>query len=761
MSESAEALPLDPTKLVVATLSDPGKTQTENQDAGVTLTNVSSERLLVVADGAGAQRGGETASKLCVETLARVFRDPHGGPDARLRRGLELANEEVYSHALSQPELKGMATTAVALLFSTADRGVWLAWVGDSRCYRLRAGVLEQLTKDHSLMAEWVEMGVIREEEVEKHPRRHELTRAIGTSPDVVVDVVRVDVQPGDRFLLCSDGIHAPVGERGLKAALTGHSPDEAVRALVDRANANGGPDNATAIAIDVPREAFHAGAADPVPEVALELELPTLPPAPAPVSEPAQVTAEPPPEPPKSEVFGLDIEPTSHSPAMDDAIAELNASRIAVEKDAAGEDSGSSIPQMFELPDSVSQPELTPPSLPPLPEPALVAAEPPPPLPKPEPEPEPEFAAPLTPSEPAAAPEPAPARAAAEPALDFANEMSFADLLDESPGELTEPDPLERPAASDSPPPRPAARAATPPRPAPALTAPEPAASPFDSPSLSTPPPSAPIRIPLMTPVKRRRGLHAGSLLAGLAAGAVIAAVGAGAWLYLGASHSSDAPAPAPQRTAAARPTPAPEVAPTPPPAPAPTPQAAVTPPPTPTPAPAPAPAVTPPEPAPTQPPPAPIAMPNPPTRPQPTTVVIVRPPSQPPPQAVPAAPDGSAVTRPVPTSAGFELTPPVRTFVDAWLRALETHDSQLFTSLGFRELPTELMGTWTTRDGYRLVAATVDEERSTPDHVYLRLVVSYAFRNDTGRFRTEDEERMILKSQGSALRFEGRWQK
>src|SRR5262245_12987223 len=262
MSESAEALPLDPTKLVVATLSDPGKVETENHDAGVTLTNVSSERLFVVADGLGAQHGGEKAAKVCVETLGRVFRDPHGTPDARLRRGLELGNEEVYSHALSQPELKGMSTTAVALLFAPADRGVWLAWVGDSRCYRLRAGELELLTKDHSLMAEWVEMGVIRPEEVDKHPRRHELTRSIGMTPDVVVDVVRIDAQPGDRFLLCSDGVHVPVGERGLKLALTSHPPAEAVRALVDRANSNGGPDNATAIAIEVPPEAFHAGAA-------------------------------------------------------------------------------------------------------------------------------------------------------------------------------------------------------------------------------------------------------------------------------------------------------------------------------------------------------------------------------------------------------------------------------------------------------------------------------------------------------------------
>src|SRR5258705_452615 len=223
MSDPREPVALDPTKLVEATASDPGKVRTENQDALSAQKNVAGERLFVISDGMGGQRGGETAAKLCIETLSRAFRDPHGAPEERLRRGLELANEEVYSHALSQPELKGMGTTAVALLFSIGTRGAWLAWIGASRCYRLRGGTLEKLTRDHSLMAEWVEMGVIRPEEVENHPRRGEPTPAIGQAPDVAVEAVRVDLQPGDRFMLCSHGIHVPVPERSLKAALAGH----------------------------------------------------------------------------------------------------------------------------------------------------------------------------------------------------------------------------------------------------------------------------------------------------------------------------------------------------------------------------------------------------------------------------------------------------------------------------------------------------------------------------------------------------------
>ena len=382
MSDSAEALPLDPTKLVVATLSDPGLVRTENQDTAVTLVNVSNERLLAVADGVGGQRGGETASKLCVETLGRVFRDPHGTPEQRLRRGLELANEEVYSAALGKPELKGMGTTAVVLLFSGGTRGVWLAWVGDSRCYRLRDGNLEALTRDHSLMAEWVEMGVIRPEEVEKHPRRNELTRAIGQAPDVSVEVVRVDAKPDDRFLLCSDGIHSPVGDRGLKTALAGQSPEDAARALVERANSNGGPDNATAIVVLVPPEAFHEGAAEQPPEVALELELPS-PPArrlrpprsssPTPTQSPPRSCRPSRPRPPASRAgagpgglrrrdFELELTSTHSSAAIDAAIAELTAARGS--ELGSLDDSASSLPQMFETATpAASAPAPTPPS--------------------------------------------------------------------------------------------------------------------------------------------------------------------------------------------------------------------------------------------------------------------------------------------------------------------------------------------------------------------------------------------------------------
>ena len=122
------------------------------------------------ADIAGRDREQDRAA--AVERIFAIARNS----EERLRRGLELANEEIYSHALANPELKGMGTTAVVALLSL-DRSVAIAWVGDSRCYRLRDNTLESLTRDHSLMAEWIAIGVISPDAAITHPRRHELTR--------------------------------------------------------------------------------------------------------------------------------------------------------------------------------------------------------------------------------------------------------------------------------------------------------------------------------------------------------------------------------------------------------------------------------------------------------------------------------------------------------------------------------------------------------------------------------------------------------
>jgi hypothetical protein len=519
------------------------------------------------------------------------------------------------------------------------------------------------------------------------------------------------------------------VAERALKAALAEPAPEACARLLVERANSGGGADNITVVLVDVPADAVVVGEA-PVPEVPLEFALPSPPPKPVPEVEPPD------------DMF---LESTAHaSAAIDAAIAELATARNGAELAPASEPdlppelalgiTGSKFE--FDLtPPEPEAPEPAPPE-PARPEPARPAA------PAPDLEPPLEFAASFEPPpEPEPTPEPAP------PPVQSVEE-SFADLMDD---------------ADNASPSEPLAGFATPPADSRDATA-------FDSPSLVATPPARAVHIPLMTPVRARRGLHAPSVMAGLAAGALVAVLAAAAWLYTGMGRHAPAPAPAPQIARSAPPVRPPPPPPPPPPAPAP-----VAPAPVPheraelAPAPAPAPVAVP-EPVPAPPTAAlapapakpPVLVPAPGPAPAPTTVVIVRPSPPPQPTTPPAAPDGAATASPkLPTSAAFELSAPVHHFVDEWLRAQESHDAALFTSLGFRTLPTELAGAWTTRDSYRLVAASIDEERSSPETVYVRLVVSYAFKDATGRFRTEDEERLILRNTDGTLRYEGRWSK
>lgn len=230
-------------RIATASLSDVGATRSENQDFWGEFER-EGERLLILADGMGGHRGGATASRLCVESVARVFKEARGPAEARLRMGLERANEEINAAARRSHALKGMGTTAVALL--VAGERAWVAWIGDSRAYRRRGDSLEALTQDHSLVAEWVRGGILSAAEGENHPRRNELTRAIGSASSVEPDLVEIDIAPGDTLLLCSDGLWGVVEHTEVGAILDAMDPHSAARALVDAANANGGPDNVT-----------------------------------------------------------------------------------------------------------------------------------------------------------------------------------------------------------------------------------------------------------------------------------------------------------------------------------------------------------------------------------------------------------------------------------------------------------------------------------------------------------------------------------
>jgi protein phosphatase len=236
---------IDPRSIETASLTDVGRRRASNQDAFGGLVPASGARLLIVADGMGGHAGGATASRVAVETVEEVVGRSTDAPETTLRAALEAANRRVHEESQNDASLAGMGTTGVALLFQP-DGSAWVAHVGDSRAYRLRDGRLEQLTPDHSLVAELERRGMITAEEAQVHPRRNEVLRSIGVEPEVDVDVAQVDARPGDQYLLCSDGLSGVVGDEEIAAELLRAPPEVAVRRLVDAANERGGPDNIT-----------------------------------------------------------------------------------------------------------------------------------------------------------------------------------------------------------------------------------------------------------------------------------------------------------------------------------------------------------------------------------------------------------------------------------------------------------------------------------------------------------------------------------
>jgi serine/threonine protein phosphatase PrpC len=202
--------------------------------------------LFAVADGMGGHQGGEVASKLALERLQRAA---DGGSD--LADVVREANRAVFSKASEDPGLAGMGTTLTAVVLE-GDR-LRLAHVGDSRMYRVRDDSMERITRDHTVVENLVEKGQLTPKEAHIHPQRSILTRALGVEEDVQVDEAEVDLKPGDRLLLCSDGLTGMVDEDDILRILTEKGdPQAASDALVDAANDAGGQDNITAVVVDV-----------------------------------------------------------------------------------------------------------------------------------------------------------------------------------------------------------------------------------------------------------------------------------------------------------------------------------------------------------------------------------------------------------------------------------------------------------------------------------------------------------------------------
>jgi protein phosphatase len=223
--------------------TDTGRQRSENEDSLFVRSPI-----FVVADGMGGAQAGEVASKAAADAFDRDL--PEIPPERFLRETIQAANRRIHELARADPSKAGMGTTITAAIVDAQKEEVGIGHVGDSRAYRLRRGKLERLTRDHSLVEEMRRKGQITDAQAEDHPQRSIITRALGPEPEVEVDVQTVPAVPGDLFLLCSDGLTTMVGEERIAAILTAAgSMREAVRALVDEANAAGGRDNITAMA--------------------------------------------------------------------------------------------------------------------------------------------------------------------------------------------------------------------------------------------------------------------------------------------------------------------------------------------------------------------------------------------------------------------------------------------------------------------------------------------------------------------------------
>jgi PPM family protein phosphatase len=240
--------------------TDPGKKRANNEDALLLNDKLG---LYAVADGIGGNEGGEVASRIAVETLARAVPDLLGEKDrtppvgrastddpsvAALREAATLANRAINQERSQNPVLANMGTTLTALLLR--DKQAIIAHIGDSRAYLFRAGKLLQLTNDHSFVAEQVRAGTFTLAQARSSPYRHMITRALGIADEANADLTKHALKKDDLFLLCTDGLTEMVTDTEIGRILATSSPKEAVQKLLAAANEQGGVDNITAVVV-------------------------------------------------------------------------------------------------------------------------------------------------------------------------------------------------------------------------------------------------------------------------------------------------------------------------------------------------------------------------------------------------------------------------------------------------------------------------------------------------------------------------------
>jgi PPM family protein phosphatase len=236
-----------PTRIEVAAQTDVGSVRSQNEDSFLV-----GDQLFAVADGMGGHAAGEVASALALKTLAGVSVDKAGAVEGLLERFRE-AHRRIRERGEAEDRLRGMGTTLTAIIAD--DEQAHVVHIGDSRAYRYRDGVLEQLTTDDSLVQFLVGKGRLSPEEARKHPSRSILTRALGVGTEAEFQAVTLDIQLGDRLVLCTDGLSTFVSRDQIESIL--HripDPRAACDALIRRANEVGGDDNITVIVADIVR---------------------------------------------------------------------------------------------------------------------------------------------------------------------------------------------------------------------------------------------------------------------------------------------------------------------------------------------------------------------------------------------------------------------------------------------------------------------------------------------------------------------------
>jgi serine/threonine protein phosphatase PrpC len=247
-----------------AGLSDVGLQREHNEDSFIVLNDFD---LYVVADGMGGHRAGDVASRIATETIGEFFKSTANDDvtwpfhfdtnlseeENRLLTGIRVANRQIFERSTRSRECQGMGTTVVGAMFSPRKQRMYIGHVGDSRCYRVRAGKIQQLTRDHSLVNDYlVAMPDLTDEQRSELPK-NVITRALGMQDHVIVDLQHDDPMVGDVYVICSDGLSGMLTDEVIEQIVT-TSPDirSACRKLIEKANDQGGEDNITAVLIKI-----------------------------------------------------------------------------------------------------------------------------------------------------------------------------------------------------------------------------------------------------------------------------------------------------------------------------------------------------------------------------------------------------------------------------------------------------------------------------------------------------------------------------